>query len=38
MKSAEEGDMDRQKVISDWIFATQDTIYLLQMWLGLLEI
>jgi hypothetical protein len=30
--------MDRQKVISDWIFATQDTIYLLQMWLGLLEI
>ena len=27
--------MDRQKVISDWIFATQDTIYLLQMWLGL---
>ena len=29
--------MDRQKVISDWILATQDTIYLLQMWLGLLD-
>lgn len=29
--------MDRQKVISDWIFATQDTIHLLQVWLGLLE-
>jgi len=30
--------MDRQKVVSDWIIATQDTIYALHMWLGLLEI
>ena len=29
--------MDRRKVISDWIIATQETVYLLQMWLGLLE-
>ena len=29
--------VDRQKVITDTILATQDTIYLLQMWLGLLE-
>jgi len=24
-------------VISDWIIATQETVYTLQMWLGLLE-
>ena len=29
--------MDRQTVISDWIIATQETVYTLQMWLGLLE-
>ncbi len=29
--------MDRQKVVSDWIIHTQDTIYLLQEWLGRLE-
>jgi hypothetical protein len=29
--------MDQQKVISDWIIATTDTIYTLHMWLGLLE-
>ena len=29
--------MDRRKVISDWIIATQETVYILQMWLGLLE-
>lgn len=25
------------KVVSDWIIATQDTIYTLQTWIGLLE-
>ena len=29
--------MDQQKVVPDWIIATQDTIYTLHMWLGLLE-
>ncbi len=29
--------MDRQKVITDSILATQDTIFILQTWLGLLE-
>lgn len=29
--------MDRQKVITDWLLTTQDTIYALQTWLGLLE-
>ena len=29
--------MDRQKVIGDTILAAQDTMYALQMWLGLLE-
>lgn len=29
--------MDRQKVVTDWILSTQETIYILQMWLGLLE-
>lgn len=29
--------MDLHKVVSDWIMATQDTIYTLQMWIGLLE-
>ncbi len=29
--------MDRQKVITDWMIAVQDTIYILQVWLGLLE-
>ncbi len=33
----EEGKVDRQKVITDTILATQDTIHLPQMWLGLLE-
>ena len=29
--------MDQHKVVSDWIITTQDTIYILQMWIGLLE-
>lgn len=29
--------MERQKVITDTILATQDTLHTLQMWLGLLE-
>ena len=29
--------MDRQKVIGDSILVTRDTIYMLQMWLDLLE-
>jgi len=29
--------VDRQKVITDSILATQDTIFILQTWLGLLE-
>jgi hypothetical protein len=29
--------MDRHQVVSDWILTTEDTIYLLQRWLGLLE-
>lgn len=29
--------MDQQKVITDTILATMDTIYTLQIWLGLLE-
>jgi hypothetical protein len=29
--------MDRQKVITDWLLTTQDTIYTLQTWQGLLE-
>ena len=29
--------MDQHKVVSDWIITTQDTIYTLQMWIGLLE-
>lgn len=29
--------MDRQKVMTDWMIATQETIYTLQVWLGLLE-
>jgi hypothetical protein len=29
--------MDQQKVISDWILTTQDTMYVLRNWLGLLE-
>lgn len=29
--------MDRQKVTSDWILGVQDTIYVLNTWLGLLE-
>ena len=29
--------MDQHKVVSDWIITTQDTIYTLQMWTGLLE-
>ena len=33
----EECKVDRQKVITDTILATHDAIYLLQMWLGLLE-
>lgn len=33
----EAGNVDRQKVIGDTILATQETVYTLQMWLGLLE-
>ena len=33
----EENELDRQKVIGDSILITRDTIYTLQMWLGLLE-
>ncbi|MCP4285882.1 MAG: hypothetical protein GY792_15740 [Gammaproteobacteria bacterium] len=29
--------MDEQKIINDWTLATQDTIFILQTWLGLLE-
>jgi hypothetical protein len=29
--------MSDQKVINDWILATQDAVYLLQEWLGRLE-
>ena len=29
--------MDQHKVISDWIITTQETVYTLQMWIGLLE-
>ncbi len=29
--------MDRQKVITDWMITVQDTVYTLQVWLGLLE-
>jgi len=29
--------MERQKVISDWMIATQETAYTLHVWLGLLE-
>ena len=29
--------MDQQKVVSDWIITTQETVYTLQMWMGLLE-
>jgi hypothetical protein len=29
--------VDRQKVMAEWIAATEETIYTLQMWLGLLE-
>jgi hypothetical protein len=28
---------DRQKIIQDWLLATQDTIYVLQQWAGRLE-
>ncbi len=27
----------KQKVVTDWIIATQETVYTLQVWLGLLE-
>ena len=37
MKSAEAGNVDRQKVINDVILVTRDTIYTLQVWLGFLE-
>ncbi len=30
--------MDQHKVISDWVISTQDTIYILQEWVGRLEI
>jgi hypothetical protein len=33
----EENELDRQKVIGDSILVTRDTIYMLQMWLDLLE-
>jgi len=29
--------VDKQKVVADWMIATQETIYTLQTWLGLLE-
>lgn len=29
--------MDNQKVMTDWLIATQDAIYILQVWLGSLE-
>ncbi len=29
--------MTKQKVIADWMIATQDTVYTLHVWLGLLE-
>lgn len=29
--------VDRQKVMAEWIATTEETIYTLQMWLGLLE-
>ncbi len=31
------GFSNRQKVVTDWIIATQETVYTLQVWLGLLE-
>lgn len=30
--------MDRQKVVAEWIAVTEETIYTLQTWLGLLEV
>jgi hypothetical protein len=32
-----EEDMDRQRIVGRWIATTEETIYTLQMWLGLLE-
>ena len=29
--------VDQEKVLNDWIIATQETVYNLQTWLGLLE-
>ncbi len=29
--------MDKQKVVADWLIATQEAVYTLQVWLGLLE-
>ena len=29
--------LDQEKILDDWIIATQETIYILQTWLGLLE-
>lgn len=29
--------MDQEKILADWIIATQETVYTLQTWLGLLE-
>ncbi len=29
--------MTKQKVVTDWMIATQDAVYTLQVWLGLLE-
>ncbi len=29
--------MDKQKVVADWMIATQETVYTLQTWMGLLE-
>jgi hypothetical protein len=31
------GNVDRQKTVSDWILATQDTVFVLQTFLGQLE-
>jgi hypothetical protein len=37
MKSTEDCEVDRQKVIDDSILVTRDTIHILQLWLELLE-
>ncbi len=29
--------MNKQKVVTDWMIATQEAVYTLQVWLGLLE-